>query len=244
MKRLIILFFLACTGFNCWAAGDTAHTEHAGVNVFDTAALQRGAALFTQYCLGCHAAEYVRYQRLADDLGLNEDQIRMLMPAEGKVGDTLAIAMDPASAERWLGKTPPDLSLVARSRSEDWLFTFFKSFYRDPAGGWNNALFPDLSMPHALWQLQGIQEPVYHTMVNKETGVTEHSIDHLQLAVPGKLNAEEYAASIRDLVAFLSYIGEPARLQRSKIGWKVLLFLAFFAFLAYLLKAEYWRDVH
>ena len=225
------------------ATGARAATEgplqHANVNVRDTAAVQRGARLFVNYCFSCHSASYMRYNRLAEDLGLGEELVmRNLVFADAKIGDTMDIAMRPADAEKWLGKAPPDLSLIARSRGADWLYTYFLTFYRDETGGWNNLMLPNASMPHVLWQMQGIQEPVYADHAGRQV------IEHLELAEPGLQSPEEYAASMRDLVTFLEYVSEPAEIKRRNVGIWVMLFLAVFALVAYALKAEYWRDVH
>ncbi len=213
--------------------------HHANVNIRDTAAAQRGAQLFVNYCFSCHSASYMRYNRLAEDLDLGEERVMdNLVFADAKIGDTMQVAMRPKDAAAWLGKAPPDLSLIARSRGEDWLFTYFLTFYQDPKGGWNNLLLPNAAMPHVLWQLQGIQEPVMGTHDGFEV------VESLELAQPGLLSPEEYEETVRDLVTFLEYLGEPAEVKRKNVGIWVLLFLALFALLAYALKAEYWRDVH
>ena len=211
----------------------------ANVNVRDTAAAQRGARLFVNYCFSCHSAQYMRYNRLAEDLDLGEELVmEHLVFADAKIGDTMDIAMRPQDAVAWLGKVPPDLSLIARSRTTDWLYTYFMSFYRDETGNWNNVLLPNASMPHVFWELQGIQQPVY----------AEHDghrvVEGLELVEPGTQTAEEYQQSMRDLVTFLAYLSEPAQIKRRNVGIWVMLFLALFALLAWLLKAEYWRDVH
>jgi ubiquinol-cytochrome c reductase cytochrome c1 subunit len=221
------------------AATEGGHIEHAGVNIRDTAAIQRGAKLFVNYCLSCHSASYMRYNRLSMDLGLDEDMVmENLVFTDAKFADTMEIAMRPDDAVKWLGKMPPDLSLAGRSRGADWLFSYMKSFYQDESGGWNNLVLKNASMPHVFWQLQGIQKPVYVTNDGHE------AIDHLTLAEPGLQSPEEYEETVRDLVSFLDYLGEPAKLKRKNIGIWVMLYLAFFALLAYALKAEYWRDVH
>ncbi len=221
-----------------FASGGAA-LEHANVNIRDTAAIQRGAKLFVNYCLSCHSASYMRYNRLAEDLGLDEDLVmENLVFADVKIGETMDIAMRPNDAEAWLGAAPPDLSLISRSRGADWLYTYLLTFYQDESGGWNNLVLPNASMPHVLWQMQGIQKPVYATHDGVE------SIDHLVLAEPGLQSPEEYKNSIRDLATFAEYLGEPAKIKRKNIGVWVLLFMALFAFISYLLKAEYWRDVH
>jgi len=213
--------------------------EHANVNIRDTAATQRGARLFVNYCLSCHSASYMRYNRLAEDLGLDEELVMdKLVFADVKIGETMDIAMRPADAETWLGTVPPDLSVISRSRGADWLYTYLLTFYQDENGSWNNLAMPNASMPHVLWQLQGIQKPVYATHDGHE------AIDHLALVKPGLQSPEEYEDSVRDLVTFLDYLGEPAKVKRKNIGVWVLLFLALFALIAYALKAEYWRDVH
>lgn len=242
-RRIVSVFIglvalLASHGSVMSAGGGTA-LQHANVNIRDTAAIQRGAQLFVNYCLSCHSASYMRYNRLAEDLDLDEDLVMdNLVFADVKIGETMDIAMRPEDAENWLGKVPPDLSLVSRSRGADWLYTYMLTFYQDEAGGWNNLALPNASMPHVMWQKQGIQKPVYATHDGVET------VDHLALAEPGLQSPEEYEDSIRDLVTFLEYLGEPAKIKRKNIGVWVLLFLALFALIAYALKAEYWRDVH
>lgn len=241
MKPLSKLFFVAAlllAGAPVFAAGG-GDLQHANVNVRDTAAIQRGARLFVNYCLSCHSASYMRYNRLAEDLGLGEDLVmENLVFADAKIGDTMEVAMREADATAWLGKAPPDLSLIARSRGADWLYTYLLTFYQDETGGWNNKLLANASMPHVMWQLQGIQKAVYATHDGQE------SIDHLTLAKPGLQSPEEYEETVRDLVTFMEYLGEPAKVKRKNIGVWVLLFLVLFALLAYALKAEYWRDVH
>ena len=233
-----LVVLLASSGSVLGAGGETA-LKHANVNIRDTAAIQRGAQLFVNYCLSCHSASYMRYNRLAEDLNLDEDLVMdNLVFADVKIGDTMDIAMRPEDAARWLGKAPPDLSLISRSRGADWLYTYMLTFYQDETGGWNNLALPNASMPHVMWQMQGIQKPVYAT----HDGVEK--VDHLTLAKPGTQSPEEYEDSIRDLVTFLEYLGEPAKIKRKNIGVWVLLFLALFALVAYALKAEYWRDVH
>lgn len=221
------------------AVSEGGYIEHSGIITRDVAAVQRGAKLFVNYCLSCHSAQYMRYNRLAEDLGLSEDIVMdNLMFANAKIGDTMDIAIRPADAEKWFGKTPPDLSLVARSRGVDWLYSYMKGFYRDETGNWNNLLLPNAAMPHVFWQLQGIQEPVFHTVGEEDV------IEKLELVEPGQQSPEEYEDTVRDLVTFLDYLSEPSKLKRKRVGIWVMLFLAFFAFLTYLLKAEYWRDVH
>jgi ubiquinol-cytochrome c reductase cytochrome c1 subunit len=235
---LIGLLALAMTSTSVFASGGEA-LEHANINIRDTAAIQRGAKTFVTYCLSCHAASYMRYNRLAEDLGLDEDTVMdNLVFADVKIGDTMTVAMLPEDAVAWLGKVPPDLSLVARSRGVDWLYTYLLTFYQDKSGGWNNLALPNASMPHVLWPLQGIQKAVYASHDGHEV------VDHLVLSEPGLYSPEEYEDTVRDLVTYLEYLSEPSEVKRKNTGVWVLLFLAFFAVIAYALKAEYWRDVH
>lgn len=239
VSAFIGLVVLLASSGSVFGAGGGTTLQHANVNIRDTAAIQRGAQLFVNYCLSCHSASYMRYNRLAEDLDLDEDLVMdNLVFADVKIGETMDIAMRPEDAEDWLGKAPPDLSLISRSRGADWLYTYMLTFYQDEAGGWNNLALPNASMPHVMWQKQGIQKPVYATHDGVET------LDHLTLAEPGLQSPEDYEDSIRDLVTFLEYLGEPAKIKRKNIGVWVLLFLALFALIAYALKAEYWRDVH
>jgi ubiquinol-cytochrome c reductase cytochrome c1 subunit len=198
----------------------------------DLASLQSGAKLYVNYCLGCHGAQYMRYNRLTD-LGLTEDQIKdnLLFTAD-KVGETMKIALEPKAAKQWFGVAPPDLSVVARSRGADWLYTYLRTFYRDPktVTGWNNAVFPNVAMPHALWTLQG--ERGFDAKKGAFTEVSK-----------GRLSQVEYDAAVRDLVNFLAYVGEPAAGKRKTIGIVVLFALGVLFIFAYLLKKEYWKDV-
>jgi len=243
MKRLHLklAFCLVTLGFTGGVLGNSEgeHLEHAGINIRDVAAAQRGAKLFVNYCFSCHSAKYMRYNRIAEDLDLGEEAVmKNLVFSGAKIGDTMDIAMKPDQAASWFGKTPPDLSVIARSRGADWLFTYLKTFYRDDTGKWNNLSLPNAAMPHVLWQLQGIQKPVYVAQGD------EQAIDRLELEVKGLQTPEEYEQTVRDLVTFLDYLGEPAKLERKSIGIWVMLFLAVFALLTFALKAEYWRDIH
>ncbi len=226
------------------AAGGGALLEsHANIN--DKASLQRGAALFMNYCSGCHSLGLQRYSRIAQDLDLDEEQVlQNLAPRGTKFADTVQSAMQPGDGTAWLGKAPPDLSLVARAKpgGRDWTYTFLKSFYVDETrpSGWNNTLLAGSSMPNVLWELQGIQRAV------AADGRAEgHSAaPKLELASPGSVSPAEFDRTVRDLTAFLQYVGEPSAAKRASVGLWVVLFLAFFTFLAWLLKKEYWSDVH
>jgi ubiquinol-cytochrome c reductase cytochrome c1 subunit len=246
-KSATYLFFavvlLSLTSLDASAAGG-AGVEHSGANINDTASLQRGAKWYVNYCMGCHTISYMRYNRLAQDLGLSEEMVlENLVFSDAKFGETMEIAMDPDQAKSWFGKTPPDLSLIGRSRSSDWLYSYLRGFYQDETGGWNNTQLANASMPNVLWRLQGIQTPVYRQETS-ESGFTYDVIDHFQLTTPGTQTPHEFEETARDIAAFLEYAGEPAKLKRKGIGVWVILYLALFTFIAYLLKAEYWRDVH
>jgi len=248
MKKLVTYLFIAAlllplASFTVSAEGE-AGVEHSGANIKDTASLQRGAKWYVNYCLGCHTLSFMRYNRLAADLDLSEDMVMQnLVNSNSKFGDTMTISMDPDQAKAWFGKTPPDLSLTGRSRGADWVYSYLLGFYKDETGAWNNTLLPNAAMPHVLWRLQGIQTPVYRQETS-ENGLTHEVIDHFELTTPGTQSPQEYEETVRDIAAFLDYVGEPAKLKRKGIGVWVILFLAFFTFIAYLLKAEYWRDVH
>lgn len=242
-KRLLGLLFAIAPALALGASG--VHLEESHANVKNLASLQRGAALFMNYCSGCHALGYQRYSRMAKDLGISEQLVmENLNFSRAKFGEHIGTAMEPADGEQWFGKAPPDLSLVARAKQggPDWTYTFLKSFYLDESrpSGWNNTVLPNASMPNVLWELQGVQRPIY--------AEGEHAggapVERLELASPGSLSPAEYDAALRDLTNFLTYVGEPAAIQRTSLGVWVILFLAAFTFLAWLLKKEYWRDVH
>jgi ubiquinol-cytochrome c reductase cytochrome c1 subunit len=211
-----------------------------GSSVRDQASLQRGAKLFFNYCVGCHSLKYVRYSRIGADLGLSEQEVMQNFNLTGaKFDDPVISPMPAASATTWFGKAPPDLSLEVSAKGADWVYTYLNSFYLDPHSpiGWNNTALPNAAMPFPLWELQGMQ-----TAVMKPGSATE--VEKLQLSHPGKLTPAQYQQATRDLTSFLEYTSEPAALQRAHYGIWVVLFLAFFTFLAYLLKKEYWKDVH
>jgi len=215
----------------------------AGTNVRDTASLQRGAKLFFNYCVGCHSLKYVRYSRIAEDLGLSEQDVMDNLNFTGaKFGETVVSHMPEDSAKEWFGKAPPDLSLEVRAKGQDWVFNYLNSFYLDPTRpvGWNNTIFANASMPNPLWELQGVQVAVK----GKPDAQGEAPVEKLELAQPGRLTPEQFRDATRDLTAFLEYAAEPAALQRQSMGVWVILFLAGFTFLAYMLKHEYWKDVH
>jgi ubiquinol-cytochrome c reductase cytochrome c1 subunit len=222
----------------------------AGSDVSNLGSLQRGARDFMGYCSGCHSLKYLRYKRLGDDLSISEEQLtKYLVPAGAKPADYITSAMPAADAESWFGKVPPDLSLEARLRGPDWIYEFLKTFYADRsrATGVNNLRFENAAMPHVLAELQGVQTAVFRNVEVKGEGgsvTTRREFDHFEQSVPGRLSAEEYDGFVRDLVNFLDYVGEPAQIDRRQLGVWVVLFLLAFTWIAWLLKKEYWRDVH
>jgi len=223
------------------AAGGGEDLESSGANVENLASVQRGAGMFVNYCGSCHSAQYMRYQRLARDLELSEEQIEQnLIFGDAEITDYMIAAM-PDASEDWLGVKPPDLTLTARSRGADWIYTFLKSFYLTE-DGWNNTVLENASMPHVLWELQGIQRPVMESYVD-DSGQERTRVAELELDQPGRLTPEEFDNAVRDLVAFMIYLGEPAILERQRLGKWVLLFLVAFTLLAYMLYKEFWRDI-
>ena len=225
-------------------AAEGGKTLQAGNDLGDRASLQRGAQLYMNYCSGCHALKYLRYSRMAADLGLSEEEVMNNLNFTGvPIGEPVPVTMPHAQAEKWFGKMPPDLSLISRVRGSDWVYTYLKSFYLDPSRplGWNNALFPNASMPNPLWEMQGLQHAVHG---KPEAPGADAPVTGLTLAQPGSLDPGQYDQAVRDITNFLEYAGEPAALKRQQLGVWVVLFLALLTFLIYLLKKEYWRDVH
>lgn len=218
--------------------------QHAGTDLGDKASLQRGAQLFMNYCSSCHSLKYLRYSRMAEDLGLTEEEVMANLNFTGaKFGEQILTAMPAEGAAEWFGTVPPDLSLTSRVRGGDWIYSYLKSFYIDEERplGWNNTVFPNASMPNVLWEMQGVQRPVYGS-TDAATG--EPTIDRLEVAQPGSMDGAQFDQAARDITAFLEYAGEPIATKREALGVWVMLFLAFFTFLAWLLKNEYWKDVH
>jgi ubiquinol-cytochrome c reductase cytochrome c1 subunit len=240
--RLLPLLALLSSGAYAATGGDLMHAD---VDLGNRASLQRGARTFVNYCVSCHSAGYARYSRVATDLGIPESVVAgSMMFTTEKVGDTMQVAMRKEDGEAWFGVAPPDLSVVARARGADWLTTFLSTFYLDPKRptGVNNLAFRDTAMPHVLWELQGLKRPSTETRVEGGQEITH--ITGLEAVSAGLESDEAYAGTVRDLVNFLVYLGEPAKLVRYKIGFWVMLFLFGFFWIAYLLKKEYWRDVH
>ena len=235
-------------------ASEGAEMPSAQVDLNDKAALQRGAGLYMNYCSGCHSLNYQRYSRTAEDLGLTQAEMEQnLMFSDAKFGENINTGLSRADGEKWLGKAPPDLSVVARTKAQgaDWIYAYLKSFYVDESRptGWNNTVFPGASMPNVLWEMQGVQHAVTEPKhgASCPRGEYEGGCIHgftIPEAQKGSMDPEAFDRAARDISAFLAYVGEPAAIQRESLGVWVVLFLAFFTFLAYLLKSEYWRDVH
>lgn len=218
--------------------------ERARVDIRDVASMQRGARNFVNYCMGCHSAQYVRYNRLGEDLQIPEDElVRELMFAAQKPQETMTIALRASDADRWFGTAAPDLSLIARNRGVDYLYNFLRYFYADPSRptGVNNLMLDNAAMPHVLWELQGVREAVFEEQGSGDSA--QKVFKEFRQLTPGKLSPEEFDAFVRDTVAFLAYVGEPMQLERRRLGVWVLGFLLVFGILAYLLKREIWKDV-
>lgn len=263
MKKITILLMsltasLTLSSAAMAAGGGNEVKDKVYINMSDKAALQNGAKLFMNYCLACHSAQYSRYERVAEDLDIPLYQLKdNLMFTTEKPGDLMETTMPAEDAKEWFGVAPPDLSLVSRVRKPDWIYTYLRAFYQDEStpSGWNNSLFANVAMPHAMYELQGVQRLV-------KSGVDVHGGDGhgegIQLAEgqklvgdaifelqhPGKMSPAEFDKAIADLTAFLAYLGEPAQLKRKTIGVYTLGFLIILLLLCMMLKKEYWRDVH
>jgi ubiquinol-cytochrome c reductase cytochrome c1 subunit len=257
----LLLFAVA---FAALAEGGARLLPAPGVGNFERdASLQRGARAFANYCLNCHSAQYMRYNRLTD-LGLSEDQIQdNLMFASDKIGSSMTVAMSRSDASAWLGSPPPDLSVEARVRGRDWLYSYLLAFYRDDqaASGWNNLVFPNVAMPHVLWNLSGTQKLVeteYENLEKAEAAAIaakglalvepaaggKFLVETLAEGTPGTLSSVEYKGLVGDLVNYLDYIAEPVKSERITIGIVVLMFLGLLFALVYSLKRDYWKEVH
>ena len=241
MKKLFLLLTLVSMPVFA-AGGGGAHLDSVDIDMSDTESLQRGAGLFVNYCLSCHSAAYMRYNRMSEDLQIPKEVVEdNMMFAADRIGGLMKTSMPAEDAKKWFGKAPPDLSLIARSRGPEWLYTYLRGFYLDDTSpsGWNNTLFPKVAMPHVMYSLQGARDAIFK---KDENGV--EVFDHYEMVKTGSLNEEEFDSAMRDLTNFMVYLAEPARLVRYKLGVYVLIFLAIFFVFAYLLKKEYWKDVH
>lgn len=247
MRKLIIASVLLLMPLLAAASGGAGvHLESAAIDLSDQASLQRGAKSFVNYCMGCHSLKYMRYNRMAADLGIPEAELRdNLIFGNAKPGDLMDTSMRPEDGEKWFGTAVPDLTLVARWRNPDWVYTYLKSFYVDPSRpyGVNNTVFPDVGMPDVLWRQRGTQKAVYEEGTDAAGNPTK-TFSHLEPVDSGTMGAEEFDNMVRDLTTFLAYMGEPMQLERRSLGIYVILFLLLFTVLAYLLKKEYWHDVH
>lgn len=253
--RVVVFLYLNLAINMAIASEDVIKLDKAPIDRTDYASLQRGAKTFMNSCQGCHSLKYTRYNSLAEGIGITDEEGNLLEDIVKAnllfVGDKITApvlsAMPAKDAEAWFGKAPPDLSLVSRSRGIDWLYTYMRSFYKDLSKPWgvNNLIFPDVGMPHALLNLQGIQEPVYEDKEQVIDGekLIKQEIVGLKLVKQGTLNPSEYDSLVADLVNFLSYVGEPVKLERERIGAFVLGFLGIFLIFAYLLKREFWKDI-
>ena len=251
IKRLIVgLVFLLSTAAQ--AAGGGLPWDHfPSEKLTDRAALQDGAKLFVNYCLNCHSAAYMRFNRM-HDIGLTDDQIKKnLLFTTEKVGETMKVALDPRQAKEWFGAIPPDLSVIARSRSApgqgsgaDYLYTYLRTYYRDDSKptGWNNLAFPSVGMPHVLWELQGERRPIFEKKM-EHGHETEIFTGRWEVVKAGALDPREYDTAVANLVAFLQWMGEPVQKTRVQIGVWVLLFLAVFTLIAWFLNAAYWKNI-
>ncbi len=235
MKKLLLVLVVLpfFTLSQLAVANEEMHLDKAPIDASNHESLQRGVRTFVNYCLNCHSANYMRYNRLLE-IGLTEQQIKdNLLFAGDKVGDQMKVALNKADAKKWFGVAPPDLSVEVRARGADWVYTYMRSFYRDSTRptGWNNAVYDKVAMPHVLYALQGEQE-------------FDHETHQLKLAKPGSMSVSEYDTLAGDLTNYLAFMAEPAKQQRNHLGWFVLLFLGVLLVLTYKLKKAYWKDIH
>ncbi len=248
LERLVLLIgaaSLALAAASARAEDGNFPLDRAPDNAENLVALQHGAQLFVNYCLNCHGASLMRYNRLTE-LGISQKEIEAnLLFTTDKVGNTMSIAMRPDDAKRWFGVTPPDLSVEARARGRDWLYTYLRSFYRDDTRptGWNNAVFENVGMPHVLWQLQGQRTAKYEETPDLETGEKVRKLVGFEPVTQGTLSSVDYDAAVADLVAYLGWMAEPEQQTRKRVGVWVLMFLGILTFFAWRLNAAYWKDI-
>ena len=248
LLSLVVAFGLAGTAQA--SGGDTIAWDKAPNKVNDLPALQEGAKLFVNYCLNCHSAAFMRYNRL-QDIGLTEQQIKdNLLFTTDKIGETMKANIDPKQAKEWFGGVPPDLTLIARSRAghggtgADYLYTYMRTFYRDPSKptGWNNLAFPNVGMPHVLYELQGVREPIFETV--QAHGHETQVFKGWKQVTPGSMTPQQYDQAVANLVGYLQWMAEPAQNTRVRVGVWVLLFLGIFTVIAWRLNAAFWKNVH
>jgi ubiquinol-cytochrome c reductase cytochrome c1 subunit len=249
-KALVSLILTVGMSLGVHAAGGGIAWDKAPNKTNDMAALQNGAKIFVNSCLNCHSAAFMRYNRL-QDIGLTQQQIKdNLLFTTDKIGETMKVAMDPKNAKDWFGVIPPDLTLIARSRSAagqgsgaDYLYTYLRTYYRDDTKptGWNNLAYPNAAMPHVLWELQGERKPVYETVTHN--GHQTSVLKGWDQVKPGTMTPLQFDQAMGDLVGYLQWMGEPVQNSRVRIGVGVLLFLLIFTFFAWRLNASYWKDI-
>jgi len=240
IKKIIIVLLLSVPALGL-AAGNNLKLDSVDIDLSDKASLQRGARTFINYCLSCHSAGYMRYNRMGKDLGISDELVSgNLLFAADKIGDLMKAVMPAEDAKKAFGTVPPDLTLVTRSRGPEWFYTYMRSFYRDEssASGWNNVVFPDVAMPHVLYAWQGEQRAIFKEHEGRRV------FDRFEVGSSGSMSEEVFTGTMRDLTNFMVYLGEPAKLVRYRIGTYVIIFLLIFLFVAYLLKKEFWKDVH
>lgn len=251
MKKILLTFFIIFPSWVMASAGGV-HLDTAPVDLEDTESLKRGAETFVNYCLSCHSAEYMRYNRIGRDLGMSDIEVtekliftRDKKGERTKVGALMKVAMTEDYASEAFGTKIPGLTVIARAKGADWLYTYLRTFYIDDSrpSGMNNLAFTDVGMPHVLWEKQGLQKAIFRTEMG-EDGNDRHIFEKMEIVKAGSMSVEEYDAFVGDLVNFMVYMGEPMQLERKSLGVYVLIFLAFFAVIAYMLKKEYWKDVH
>lgn len=231
------------------AAGGGQHLQEVDIDLTNRASLQRGAKYFVNYCMGCHSLRFMTYQRMGKDLGLSEDQLAenlmFVWDKKKEPSSYMEISMPSEKAEEWFGVAPPDLSLVARSRGPNWIYSYLHSFYVDDTKsfGVNNLVFKDVAMPHVLWELEGLKAAKYEHVAD-EGGKEHKKFVGFETVREGAMSEAEYDRVVRDLTTFLTYAGEPGRLKHQRVGVWVILFLIVLAVITYMLKKEYWKDVH
>ena len=249
MRKLFTAFIVAMMAYpaaGLAAGGSDLDLDYVEVSLADKRSLQNGAKIFVNYCMSCHSAQFMRYNRMAEDLEIPEELvIEEMIFTDAKIGEPMQTTMTREDGEAWFGVAPPDLSLIGKLRDPEWLYTYMRSFYIDDstASGWNNKVFPNVAMPHVLYDMQGIQKAVFKTETDAD-GNDHEVFEGFELVSEGSMTPAEFDSAMRDLTNFLYYMGEPARMVRIKYGIWTMLFLGVFGFLAYMLKKEYWRDVH
>ncbi len=251
MKKLILGIILCLSANAVLAAGGGVVLDSAPINLNSKQSLQNGAKLFVNYCQACHSAKFMRYKRLMEDLDLTEEQVlsEFTFDPNAKIGDLMTKGASSEDQKVWFNDAePPDLSVISRVYGADWLYTFLRAFYKDDSRplGWGNTV-KVVNMPHPFWSLQGTQELIEDES-HAEEGDSGHgaatATANLKITKPGTMTEQEFDDAMADLTTFLVYLGEPGQMARKSLGWKVIIYLALFTFLAYLLKVEYWRDIH